>query len=203
MVTTMDSDRVRLPGFGLDLTHLSQLKDRFPTALLNNYYEATLLTVREYTMMDIMARITDKTDRERKVSDDAIVMKWKTEILDVPGRDVSEAMIDWCIAEVRYKVKEYKEYGIVEGLDGVFKSDIIIPEELRVALKDAAAPLEDVPEKQKDWHPGSNGQVLDLVHPSMYPLVYGQSRILARGNVGLDDVSSYLNLSLFAVDPSV
>lgn len=24
-----------------------------------------------------------------------------------------------------------------------------------------------------DWHPKSNGQVLDLVHPSLYPFIYG------------------------------
>ena len=34
------------------------------------------------------------------------------------------------------------------------------------------APLENVPESERDWHPGSNGQVLDLVHPSLYPIVY-------------------------------
>ena len=32
-----------------------------------------------------------------------------------------------------------------------------------------------MPEDQKDWHPGSNKQVLDLVHPSLYPLVYGKT----------------------------
>lgn len=35
--------------------------------------------------------------------------------------------------------------------------------------------LEDVPEAEKDWHPRSSGLVLDLVHPSLYPLVYGRS----------------------------
>ncbi|CAM5244547.1 hypothetical protein STANM309S_05188 [Streptomyces tanashiensis] len=31
--------------------------------------------------------------------------------------------------------------------------------------------LEQVPEAEKDWHPGSDGQVLDLVHPSLFCLV--------------------------------
>jgi hypothetical protein len=34
----------------------------------------------------------------------------------------------------------------------------------------------------KDWHPGSNGQVLDLVHPSLYPYVYGVSRQLPKAD---------------------
>ena len=34
------------------------------------------------------------------------------------------------------------------------------------------APLECVPDSEKDWHPGSNGLVLDLDHLSLYPIVY-------------------------------
>lgn len=49
------------------------------------------------------------------------------------------------------------------------------------ALRSGVKKLEDVPENEKDWHPGSNNQVLDLVHPSMYCLVYG--RTLVRGTV--------------------
>lgn len=37
------------------------------------------------------------------------------------------------------------------------------------------------------WHPKSNEQVLDLVHPSMYPLVYGQTRVLQDEVVGTSD----------------
>ena len=36
-------------------------------------------------------------------------------------------------------------------------------------------PLENVPDSEKDWHPGSDGLVLDLVHPSLYPVVYGRT----------------------------
>jgi hypothetical protein len=43
----------------------------------------------------------------------------------------------------------------------------------------AVAPLENVPDSEKDWHPGSDGLVLDLVHPSLYPIVYG--RTVSRG----------------------
>jgi len=37
------------------------------------------------------------------------------------------------------------------------------------------APLENVPDSEKDWHPGSDGLVLDLVHPSLYPVVYDRT----------------------------
>ena len=63
----------------------------------------------------------------------------------------------------------------------------MVPEHMREALIKAVEPLEDISEKEKDWHPGSNEQVLDLVHPSLYPLVFGQTRILPAAIVGLSD----------------
>lgn len=58
----------------------------------------------------------------------------------------------------------------------IWKSDKLISPSLRAELLAAAvAPLESVPEAAKDWHPGSDGKVLDLVHPSLYPVVYGRS----------------------------
>ena len=69
----------------------------------------------------------------------------------------------------------------------MIKSDTAISPELKAALRNAAAPLEDVPDKLKDWHPGSDGKVLDLVHPSLFPLLYGRSRILSSGTLELQD----------------
>jgi hypothetical protein len=39
-------------------------------------------------------------------------------------------------------------------------------------------PLENVPDRLKDWHPGSEGKVLDLVHPSLFPVILGTTRAL-------------------------
>ena len=94
---------------------------------------------------------------------------------------------DKCIAELRYKAELYNETKCLETLDGVYKSDIIIPDDLKGAVQKAVASLEDVPDTNKDWHLGSHHQILDLVHPSIHPLIYGQSRVLPTGTVGLND----------------
>jgi hypothetical protein len=54
----------------------------------------------------------------------------------------------------------------------VWRSDSLISTDLRAKLLDAAALLET---GEPDWHPRSNNQVLDLVHPSLYPIVYNNS----------------------------
>jgi hypothetical protein len=104
------------------------------------------------------------------------------------GRDVTQEMADWVIAELRYKAEGFKTVGAVSAYDGdVVKSDTVVSTELKKSLQDAAKDLEDVPEYAKDYHPGSEGKVLDLVHPSLFPLIYGLSRALPDSLIGLDD----------------
>jgi hypothetical protein len=102
--------------------------------------------------------------------------------------DLTEKMFEWCIAELRHKSESFKQCGAVSVLDGdVVKSDTAIPPSLRDALNAAVAELEDVLDLHRDWHPGSNERVLDLVHPSLYPVIYGRTKILPDSLVGIDD----------------
>jgi hypothetical protein len=104
------------------------------------------------------------------------------------GADVTEKMMDYVIADLRWKAKSFKESGIVVVYNGhVVKSDNLISKDLKLALRAAVQPLENVPEIHKDYHPGSDNQVLDLVHPSLFPLLYGRSRILEDREIGLED----------------
>jgi hypothetical protein len=65
--------------------------------------------------------------------------------------------------------------------DQIWKSDTLIPQSLKDRLVAGVAKLENVPESEKDWHPRSNGQVLDLLHPSLYPIVYGRTLAYPEG----------------------
>lgn len=68
------------------------------------------------------------------------------------------------------------------------KSDSIVSERVRALLADTTSELlENVPDRLKDWHPDSGEQVLDLVHPSLFPVIYGRSKILPTTTIGIDD----------------
>lgn len=103
----------------------------------------------------------------------------------VPVEDeMTDIMFEYCIQELRYRAENHaaSPSGAIQVFPGaVYKSDTAISHDTRKALQRAVRPLEDVPEYEKDWHPGSDGKVLDLVHPSLYPLVYGSSKILPLG----------------------
>jgi hypothetical protein len=116
-------------------------------------------------------------------------------MLSTEGRDVSEKMADWIIDELRSRTAAFKKVGAFIVYNGdVVKSDSAVPDPLKEALKMAVQPLENVTQKLKDYHPGSDELVLDLVHPSLYPLIYGRSRILPDRLVGLEDCVQSIGL---------
>lgn len=129
----------------------------------------------------------DKHSLLNQVFNEEITAKWREEVSN-SGEDISAAMMDYIIKELQWKANLFKADGFTTAFDiGVVKSDTAITEELRNALVLEVAPLENIPDDKKDYHPGSDQKVLDLVHPSLFPLVYGRSRILRDESIGLED----------------
>ena len=119
-----------------------------------------------------------------QIFDDEIRARWKAEALAAPGRDVTESMAEWCMEELKYKATRFGGMpgGAIKVYNGdVVKSDTAVPHSIKAKLQAAVKPLEDVPSWEKDWHPGSDEKVLDLVHPSLFPVVYGRTRALGKG----------------------
>ncbi|KPM45199.1 hypothetical protein AK830_g1423 [Neonectria ditissima] len=193
----MDSFTLKLPGFGLPVNYLPSEGRRFPTLVgLDSDFKANTLTNRELCMLRFIEEITNKPDWWIKVRDEAIATKWKAEALELDwGKylkygDFTSAMADACIEELKLKSQLYESTKLIPVYDysaAVVKSDHLIDEDLWQALKEGVKILEDVPDEDKDWHPGSKGLVLDLVHPSLYPLVYGKSRILSDRRIGVTE----------------
>ncbi|KAJ9136822.1 Protein of unknown function DUF4246 [Pleurostoma richardsiae] len=155
-----------------------------------NDFRGPRLTVREAAMLRLMDALTDKPNWHVKVFDDAIVAKWHAEATAMPL--ISDNAFDWCITELRDKAKLFEETGKTFSYDSAsrcVKSDVLVSKELRDELLEGVAPLLAVPDEEKDYHPGSNDQVLNLVHPSLFPLVYGRTRVLSQGGqVDLDNI---------------
>lgn len=68
----------------------------------------------------------------------------------------------------------------VAAVDNTWQSDTLIDENLRNELIAWVSVLEDIPESKRDWHPGSNHQVLDLVHPSLFCFIAGRTKVLKQ-----------------------
>ncbi|KAK3298743.1 uncharacterized protein B0H64DRAFT_318307 [Chaetomium fimeti] len=206
----------KYPGWNLDL-RLTNYKDshgHYPMGIHFNYYgvNSALMPVRETAMLLVMDRLTDKPNWHTKVFDDEIAKKWKTEALAWPDEDLWDRLnnchedgeddlriptpildkecVDYCILELRHKAEHFKRTRITPTLDATFsiaKSDELVPDELRSTLRESFAILQADQASNPDWHPNTNKTVQDLVHPSMYPLVYGRSLFLPDEVVGVED----------------
>ncbi|KAK3292032.1 uncharacterized protein B0H64DRAFT_377587 [Chaetomium fimeti] len=195
------STNKRFPGFGLPVDHEGEDVASFPLAI-GQPWSSSGVSLREQRMLDFINKITDKPGWDTKVFDEGIVSRWRAEADVRPeelGGDVylSQKMFDFstkCIAELRDKSEQFQQTGRVRVLDSelvVLKSDRAISNETRDELRVGVKVLEDVPEHEKDWHPDSDDQVLDLVHPSLFPVVWGLTRALEEGTVPLDGCVGY------------
>jgi hypothetical protein len=206
MVMDIDEERIALPGFGQPVNELARWdrhgeQERLPHAIADNFASEGI-TSRERRMLDFMNQISDKPEWTRKVHDQEIVAKWEKEAVrwDDTFREkgdwwLSQTMFDQCIQELKEKAERYEKEGLVSVLDAeatIVKSDVAVRDDLREALKERVKSLENVPDRLKDWHPGSDGKVLDLVHPSLFPVVYGLSRALPSTTVPLEKCIEYI-----------
>ncbi|MER5568593.1 DUF4246 domain-containing protein [Streptomyces goshikiensis] len=127
-------------------------------------------TLRELEMMRCSAHLRAKPGWFDKRNDADVVARWTREALD---QGLTEAQVRYVLAELaHYAALRDGRTGVeVSAVDGVWQSDALVDDGLRSRLREAVRGLEQVPEAEKDWHPGSDGQVLDLVHPSLFCLV--------------------------------
>lgn len=127
-------------------------------------------TLRELQMMECSAHIRAKPGWFDKRNDADIVARWTREAID---QGLTEAQVRYVLDELaHYAALRDERTGIeVSAVDGVWQSDTLVDDKLRSRLREAVRVLEEVPDAEKDWHPGSGGQVLDLVHPSLFCLV--------------------------------
>ncbi|MFF9016957.1 DUF4246 domain-containing protein [Streptomyces sp. NPDC014870] len=150
------------------MTGLSAFPLPFQTA--RSLAFATPRTLREIEMTQCSAHVREKPRWFDKMDDADIVARWTREAL---AQGLTEAQVRYVLAELRHCASLRDEpTGIeVSGVDGVWQSDTLVDDRLRSRLRSAVEVLEQVPEAERDWHPGSDGQVLDLVHPSLFCLV--------------------------------
>ncbi|WP_078615334.1 DUF4246 domain-containing protein [Streptomyces sp. NRRL S-475] len=140
---------------------------------------ATPRTLRELQMMQCSAHIRAKPGWVDKMNDPDIVARWTREAV---AQDLTEAQVRYVLAELAYYAarRDARTGAEVSAVDGVWQSDTLVDDDLRSRLREAVQVLEQVPEAERDWHPGSDRQVLDLVHPSLFCLVRGVSEAPER-----------------------
>lgn len=141
----------------------------------------------EKQIIAISKAIRQKPNWQEKYKNPEILAKWRAELLE---QEPNEKIVDYALAELEFYDQARKNTGnkfTIGPIDYVYYGDNVVPQELKDTFKKAASVLEDMPDHKKDWHPGSNEQVLDLVHPSLYPYQYEITPVVPESkSVGLN-----------------
>ncbi|SPO07425.1 uncharacterized protein DNG_10119 [Cephalotrichum gorgonifer] len=170
------------------------------------------VTTREQRMMSFIGNISDTPDWEHLVFNEKIVKKWRARVdMNQPetleDAFLSKEMFDFCIQELRDKAEIAEETGQVNVLDSeltIIKSDTTVPNAIRNALRRGVKKLEQTQKSRKDWHPDSDRQVLNLVDPSLFPIVFGLTRVLRHHKeMSLKDCIGYTGMGKIIDDTGV
>jgi len=123
--------------------------------------------------MKFIQAVLNKPEWKRKLANPEIVSRWQAE---AESDQVRAEVFDYAIDELTWLANACDDSTGIEptGVDFVWRSDKVVPEELHANFKSLTESYANTL-TERDYHPGSNEQVVNLVHPSLFCLVYGKS----------------------------
>ncbi|KAG8929345.1 hypothetical protein FRC01_004462 [Tulasnella sp. 417] len=152
-----------------------------------NPYPETFELV-DLRMIELSYSLRSKPSWWVHIKNPSVRSSWKAEALEqeIRGEKLKEAEIEWVLDELEDYAKMRDEATATQPSCHVriWESDGLISEDLKSRLMRAGAILENVPDEEKDWHSRYSDQVLNLVHPSLFCAVYGQTPSWNTSNGG-------------------
>eukprot|EP00928_Gymnodinium_smaydae_P070655 TRINITY_DN5444_c1_g1_i1.p1 TRINITY_DN5444_c1_g1~~TRINITY_DN5444_c1_g1_i1.p1 ORF type:complete len:789 (+),score=124.29 TRINITY_DN5444_c1_g1_i1:51-2369(+) len=131
------------------------------TSLLETHVESETDHVAEVAVSNIKAAITAKKDWKAKVMSADIVDKWRKE---ATSQGANPLAFEKAVSQL--KNDDYYT------LSGIIYKDGLLPTKLKSQIIDC---LDRLAAKSVDFHPYSENMVRNVIHPSLYCYVHGQS----------------------------
>ncbi|KAJ2460937.1 hypothetical protein GGF42_000525 [Coemansia sp. RSA 2424] len=148
--------------------HLPGVMYRCEPELLN--------TLAERRMRQMSSAIRAKPDWMETLKDAETCAVWAAE---AKAKELTDVEFRYVLNELAYYSSLHPPGSNVRlsAADGVWLSDSLIDTATTNELKEYAAILESTPSRQKDWHPVDRSRVLNLIDPSLFPLIYSRSKL--------------------------
>ncbi|KAL4733486.1 hypothetical protein BDV11DRAFT_199938 [Aspergillus similis] len=176
---------LKVPGLhGLPINVL-RAQDQFATGT-NDWY-GHILTAKELAMLGLINTLTDRPDWHRAVFNQQVTAQWREDAV-ASSSLINDKTWDWCLQELQDKARQFDRDGrlvVFSTSSGICKSDTAVYSDLKSQLLNWVDLLSHQATRQK-----SESVVVDLVDPSLFPLVYGRTKILDGGkSCGMDEHS--------------
>ncbi|KAJ2636597.1 hypothetical protein GGF40_002904 [Coemansia sp. RSA 1286] len=146
-----------------------RLRALYPPGAIYMAHAETFNTLSERRIRAASGAIRMKLDWITKMHDQTIRDRWTAEAI---AQGLTEKELAYLFDELQYYAALHVPGSniFMSSVDRVWYSDQLIDGETAQKLRAHAAEMEAAPDK--DWHPRSNDQVLNLIHPSLFPLDY-------------------------------
>ncbi|KAJ2259158.1 hypothetical protein GGI13_000114 [Coemansia sp. RSA 455] len=153
-----------------------RIRRLFPYGAMYDGYPERMNTLAERRMRQMSSDIRSKSDWMETIDDADTRAGWATE---AKVKELTDVEFAYVLDELAYYASLHlpgSNIGL-SAADGVWFSDTLVDDKTTIRLKDYAAILESVPDRQKDWYPNDRSRVLNLIDPSLYPLTYSRSKL--------------------------
>ncbi|KAJ2255392.1 hypothetical protein GGI13_001643 [Coemansia sp. RSA 455] len=133
-------------------------------------------TLAERRMRQMSSNIRSKADWMETIDDADTRAGWAAEY---KAKELTDVEFAYVMNELAYYASLHPPGSNIRfsAADGVWFSDTLIDDKTTSELKDYAAILEGMPDRQRDWYPKDRSRVLNLIDPSLYPLIYSRSKL--------------------------
>ncbi|KAJ2348318.1 hypothetical protein GGH92_002869 [Coemansia sp. RSA 2673] len=148
-----------------------RIRARFSPGAIYHSPRKLMDTIYERRMREMSSTIRSKPGWIEALNSKETCLSWSVE---AKAKELTDVEFCYVLDELHY----YK----LSAADGVWISDTLIDAKIIKRLREHATILENVPDHQKDWHPDSQPRVLNLIDPSLYLLVYCQSRLCRQSS---------------------
>ncbi|KAF4167591.1 hypothetical protein CNMCM6936_004855 [Aspergillus lentulus] len=181
---------LKVPGFHDIPIDVELPQDQFAAGIQD--WRGTILTAKELAMLDLINTITERPNWHLRIFQQEEIALWREDALSSSSL-IKGPTWSWCLKELQDKAREFEKRGhmlVFNTGSGVCKSDTAISPTTQAQLRDAVDFLtKDVAERIQH-HNARKSPVLNLVDPSLFPLVYGRTKVLTGGqSCGVDQAS--------------
>ncbi|KAJ2864229.1 hypothetical protein GGH94_003055 [Coemansia aciculifera] len=153
-----------------------RIRGLFYSGAMYNCDPEAINTLAERRMRQMSSDIRSKSDWIKTLNDADTRTGWAAE---AKTKGLTGIEFAYILDELVYYASLHPPSSNVRlsAADGVWFSDALIDADATNELRDYAAILENVPDRQKDWYPNDRSSVLNLIDPSLFPLIYSRSKL--------------------------
>ncbi|KAJ2876989.1 hypothetical protein H4R27_006283 [Coemansia aciculifera] len=153
-----------------------RIRGLFPPGAMYDCLPESMDTLVERRMRQMSSDIRSKSDWLETIYDANTRAGWAAE---AKAKELTDVEFAYVLDELVYYASLHPPVSNIRlsAADGVWFSDTLIDAEITSKFKNYADILESVPDRLKDYYPNDHSRVLNLIDPSLFPLIYSRSKL--------------------------